>query len=1259
MPEAEPLPPLPQRFERARPLGAGTYGQVLAADDAERGPVAVKVLRRTGGDALRRFKDEFRALAAIVHPNLVVHHELLAAGERWLLVMEHVDGEDLVTWVTRRRGGAAATVATAEAADAVAAAPAATVATAEAARTFAAPAAATIATAEAADTFDTAATADTGAPADRERPAAPAPRPPGPRHLDAAAVARLLAATAQLVDGLRALHDAGRLHCDLKPSNVLVERAGGRVVVLDFGLVSELAAPASGPALGTPAYMSPEQAAGEPLEPASDWYAVGAILYECLTGRPPFVGSIEHVLAARRSWPAPAPGDVGPAVPPALIALVVDLLARDPDARPDGATLAERLAHLRGEAPPAARPRRQAPLAGRDRELAVLDRALDDAARAPTVALVRGPAGHGKSALLARFAARARAGGALVLSGRCYQHARVPFDALDELVDELARVIGRERPTLDAGALAALAQVFPVLPRPPGVEARAERHHAVAALPEVVAAVAGPRTPVLIVDDLHWSDDDSGDLLIALAQARHPLLLVAAYRDDDPAASGTPARLAGAAPAARVLDLGPLDLVATTSLLRALAPELGHAAAQVAAESGGVPLFAVELARDAAVLRAVPRSLDQLLAARVAALPAPARHLLELLAVAGGPTPTAIVTGAAGEPVAPLLSGIRTLVTGGLARARRGRVGDELDVLHDRIRERVRADLPPARRAACHDALARALAPAGGERAEPERLAFHLRGAGRDGEAVPHLVEAAARAAAALAFDRAVRLLDDALACDPPAAEVPALRLRRAELLAAAGRPVASADAFLEAARDHAAAAGRELVRRAGEQLVRGGHLDRGVGLLDGLAREVGLAVPSSALAALPGLAWRRLRLARHHRAWRAGEPIATAAPAADRGFAIDVAWSLASGLALVDPLRAADFHARSALAALGAGDPVRIARALVGEVTYSALRGTRSADRTAALVAAARRLAATSGDRYVAAIAEAAGAVAAIQEGRMRAGEAACRAVMTAYPAEVSGAWERALLAHFRTFALAYLGELDELRRFVSEALADALARGDHHLATDLRTACANLVWLVDGGPAAARTEVRRAIQGWSRGGFHAQHFYATQALTHIALWEGDGRGALAIVDGAWPALRRSLFLQIQGLRIDALWLRARARLAAAEGQRGLPRRALLAAAGRDAGRLARTTAPWARALAAVIDARRADLASAPAAEAWRRARAACAAADLRGHPALVRIWPVPVTTAGAGPAGAGATALAGAGGAAAPAPASPGSPA
>jgi serine/threonine protein kinase len=97
---------------------------------------------------------------------------------------------------------------------------------------------------------------------------------------------RLRHAVRQLAEGVSALHQYGNLHCDLKPSNIMVER-GGRVLILDFGLVTDFSgADRTGGAIlcGTPGYMSPEQAAGLPLSPASDWYSVGVILYEALTG---------------------------------------------------------------------------------------------------------------------------------------------------------------------------------------------------------------------------------------------------------------------------------------------------------------------------------------------------------------------------------------------------------------------------------------------------------------------------------------------------------------------------------------------------------------------------------------------------------------------------------------------------------------------------------------------------------------------------------------------------------------------------------------------------------------------------------------------------------------------------------------------------------------------------------------------------------------------------------------------------------------
>ena len=107
---------------------------------------------------------------------------------------------------------------------------------------------------------------------------------------------RLVSAFGQLVDGVSALHARGKLHRDIKPSNVLVTPEG-RVVILDFGLIAEATRPLTGGALGgTPAYMSPEEAAGHPGSEAGDWYTVGVTLYEALTGSLPFTGSVSDVL---------------------------------------------------------------------------------------------------------------------------------------------------------------------------------------------------------------------------------------------------------------------------------------------------------------------------------------------------------------------------------------------------------------------------------------------------------------------------------------------------------------------------------------------------------------------------------------------------------------------------------------------------------------------------------------------------------------------------------------------------------------------------------------------------------------------------------------------------------------------------------------------------------------------------------------------------------------------------------------------------
>src|SRR5262249_37780232 len=132
----------------------------------------------------------------------------------------------------------------------------------------------------------------------------------------------------------------------------------GRVKMLDFGLVVDFAGgPAQASAeriAGTPAYMAPEQATSEPTSPACDWYAVGTMLYEALTGRLPFDGTaIEILMRKVREEPAP-PSSLVPGVPADLEALCVELLRRLPGERPSGAEVLGRITSNGGESPPLA-----------------------------------------------------------------------------------------------------------------------------------------------------------------------------------------------------------------------------------------------------------------------------------------------------------------------------------------------------------------------------------------------------------------------------------------------------------------------------------------------------------------------------------------------------------------------------------------------------------------------------------------------------------------------------------------------------------------------------------------------------------------------------------------------------------------------------------------------------------------------------------------------------------------------------------------
>jgi serine/threonine protein kinase len=148
--------------------------------------------------------------------------------------------------------------------------------------------------------------------------------------------ARTMGLIAQAAMALQAAHAAGLVHRDIKPGNLLVSQ-DKQVKITDFGIASVAGSTSMtrpGMLIGTAAYLAPERIMGEPATPATDLYALGIVAYQCLTGRLPFEGKPLAVALAHQEKPLPP---LPPWVPAEVAALVADLTAKDPRARPASA----------------------------------------------------------------------------------------------------------------------------------------------------------------------------------------------------------------------------------------------------------------------------------------------------------------------------------------------------------------------------------------------------------------------------------------------------------------------------------------------------------------------------------------------------------------------------------------------------------------------------------------------------------------------------------------------------------------------------------------------------------------------------------------------------------------------------------------------------------------------------------------------------------------------------------------------------------
>ena len=1009
-------------------------GTVYEAHDRQRDRlVAVKTLRAFDPFQLYCLKNEFRALADLLHPNLVPLFELVNEDEGWWLVMERVYGTSVDGWVRlpRREGD--------------------------------------------------------------------------PEIASGASVSRVRSSFVQIAEGLRALHRAGKLHRDLKPTNVLVEESG-RTVLLDFGLVVAAAdqpEPAFMRRVGTAEYLSPERLLGEPAQEASDWYALGVMLYEILTGVLP--------RNPRRltSSPLRHAHDIDPQIPLELSLLCGQLLAERPEERPTGAEIIQRLSGG-GEAAGSLPAPREGLFFGRKAELSQLMEAFQSChAGGAVVQFVEAESGMGKTALLDAFVERVRAQAPVrVLRSRCLVAETSPYKGVDGLLDGLATRLlelpDSEQAALLSEGIANLALMFPVLRRSSLVEGmalhaafeeqpvRLRRRRAVEALRTLLERLSRDVPLLLCVDDVQWGDEDAARLLADLcaeasAPSPAPRLFLLLLGHPGAAQAGSPYGLLSSLARRPVLTLAQLPHEESAQLVSSLLgeraePELVE---RVTSLSRGHPIVLRELSLH--VLRRQSESsltqtpnLAAMVASRLSTLSSHERELVELLSLVGRPLSIDALDGLCHAGVsADVLS--RSLCSQRFLKVQAVAPRTTFELFHDRLRVLIIEATSQERRVVLHARLAHTLARR--DDIEAELLSHHFAEAGQAEQAARYARKAGAEALASLAFGRATTYFERALALQPEldATDRRELLLSLAVSFEGQGLPQRAAETWLSAVElSQSRSDALSFESRAAEQWLVGGFVERGLNVLHRIASEIGIRIPRSRLRATLEILFYRLRTA------LLGTDRSPPAPerAAMLRLKSDASFGISKALGLLDMDFGVALHARSLLYALQSGDALRIALGLAWDASFrGALRGDANPGFLASMVKAEGISQQLADDQAIAWCALARGTT-TVLSGKYGEGLSHLDRAHGLFARQPRGvAWELTMTRVVRAGALSWSGRLRALSHDVAAWLREAEDRGDAYAGMVLRMRASNGIRrLALDQPTELLDEVNDQLARWPR---------------------------------------------------------------------------------------------------------------------------------------------------------------------------------